>query len=300
MSWPVLARASIVAGALSCLLAAPSPSGTLAARADEAAARTIYSDVAFDQKLGDPVPPDLTFRDESGASVRLGDLLGGEKPVILTLVYYRCPMLCNQVLNGVVRSLLPVKLDMGRDFDVLTVSIDPTETPDLARAKKAGYVRRYGRPGAAAGWHFLTGDAGPIRRLADAVGFRYRYDPRSGQFAHAAGICMLTPGGRVARYFYGVNYPARDLQLGLVEASGETIGSPIDQVLLYCFHYDPATGKYNFAIMGLIRVLGTATALALGSFMLVMFRRDRLRAAPTAPTEAADPANDRSESPSSL
>ena len=296
MNRPAPARSSIVAGLLAGLLA----SSTFAGPAD-VTPRTIYSEVAFDQKLGDPVPLELAFRDESGAPVRLGGLLGGEKPVILTLVYYRCPMLCNQVLNGVVRSLLPVGLDMGEDFDVVTVSIDPTETPDLARSKKAGYVRRYGRPGAEAGWHFLTGEAGPIRRLAEAVGFRYRYDDASKQFAHAAGICILTPDGRVSRYLYGINYPARDLQLGLVEASGGTIGSKVDQLLLFCFHYDPDTGRYNFAIMSLIQVLGTATALALGSFMLVMFRRDRLRAAPASPTEAAGPemGRDRSESPSS-
>ncbi len=265
----------------------------------ESAIRSPYAEVAYDQKLGETIPLDLAFRDESGATVHLSDFFGRGRPVILTLVYYRCPMLCNQVLNGVTRSLLPLSLDLGEDFEIVTVSFDPTETPALAKAKKAGYVRRYGREGAGAGWHFLTGDAGPIKALADAVGFRYHLDPKSKQYAHAAGITVLTPEARVIRYFFGIEYPARDLQLGLVDASAGRVGSPIDQILLYCYHYDPATGKYNFAIMGLIRVLGIATVLALATFMFVMFRRDRLRAAATTPVDDPAVGPDRPESTSS-
>jgi protein SCO1 len=239
---------------------------------------TILSKVGLDQNLDARLPLDLAFRDESGRAVRLGDYFGA-RPVILTLVYYRCPMLCGLELNGLARSLKPLSLDVGKDFDVVTVSIDPEEDPGLAAAKKANYMKRYGRAGAERGWHFLTGDREPIARLARAVGFRYTYNPQSRQFAHAAGLVILTPTGRIARYFYGIDFPAKDLQFGLIDASAGKVGSPIARLLLLCYHYDPATGKYSLAIVALLRVLGTATALALGAYIVAMLRRDRARGA---------------------
>jgi protein SCO1/2 len=236
-------------------------------------------DVGFDQNLDAQVPLDLPLRDESGKAVAIGDYLG-KKPAVLTLVYYRCPMLCNEVLNTLLRSLNALSLDVGKEFDVITVSIDPKETPALAAAKKRHYVARYGRPGAERGWHFLTGDEASVARLARVVGFRYAYDARSGQYAHPAGIMVLTPQGKLSRYVYGVSYPARDLQLSLMDAAMRRIGSPIDQLLLLCYHYDPRTGKYNFAVMNVVRVLGVATVASLGTFMLVMLRRDRRKVVP--------------------
>jgi len=235
----------------------------------------IFKDVGFDQRLNEQVPLDLVFRDEGGRAVRLGDYFGG-KPVILSLVYYSCTTLCPMILDGLVRSLTPVSFDIGKQFAVLTVSFDPRETPAQAAAKKAEYVRRYRRPGAADGWHFLTGEATAIRRLTQAVGFRYVYDAKTEQFAHAAGILMLTPQGKVTRYFYGFDFSPRDLRLGLIEAAANRIGTPIDQVLLYCYHYDPLTGRYGLIIMNVIRLAGLATVLGLGTFIVVMLRRERL------------------------
>ena len=235
----------------------------------------IFKDVGFDQRLNAQVPLDLVFRDEGGQAVRLGDYFGG-KPVILSLVYYKCVTLCPMILDGLVRSLTPVSFDIGKQFAVLTVSFDPRETPAQAAAKKAEYVRRYRRPGAADGWHFLTGEATAIRRLTQAVGFRYVYDAKTEQFAHAAGILMLTPQGKVTRYFYGFDFSPRDLRLGLIEAAANRIGTPIDQVLLYCYHYDPLTGRYGLIIMNVIRLAGLATVLGLGTFIVVMLRRERL------------------------
>jgi protein SCO1/2 len=229
--------------------------------------------VGFDQNLDAQVPLDLPFRDELGNSVRIGDYLG-KKPAILTLVYYQCPMLCNEVLNSLLRSLNALSFDVGKQFDIITVSIDPKEPARLAAQKKAHYIARYGRKGAAEGWHFLTGDQAAIAQLAKVAGFRYVYDAQTGQFAHPAGIMLLTRQGKLSRYLYGVSFPARDIQLGLMDASMRKIGSPIDQLLLLCYHYDPRTGKYNFAIMSVIRLLGIATIASMGTFMLVMLRRD--------------------------
>ncbi len=234
--------------------------------------------VAIEQKLNEQAPLDLVFRDESGNDVRLGQYFG-KKPVVLTLVYYDCPMLCTMVLNGLVRSLRAVPLEVGRDFEVVTVSFDPRETPELARGKKQSYVERYGRPAAAGGWHFLTGGEDSIRRLTESVGFRYTFDEKTGQFAHASALIVLTPAGKIARYFYGVEYSARDLRLGLVEASNHRIGTLADQVLLFCYHYDPVQGKYGLAIMRAIRAAGLATVLMLGGFVLVMLRREKSRTA---------------------
>lgn len=234
----------------------------------------VLRDVGIDQKLNEPAPLDLVFRDETGRSVPLREYFG-EKPVILSLVYYECPMLCTMVLNGLVRSLRTLSFDVGEEFTVLTVSFNPKETPAQAAEKKQIALESYGRPGAASGWHFLTGEETSIRQLTQAVGFRYTYDPETQQFAHASGIMVLTPQGKLARYFYGIEYAPKDLRLGLVEASEGKVGSPVDQVLLLCYHYDPVTGKYGVVIMNVLRLAGIATVLALGTFMFVMFRRDR-------------------------
>jgi protein SCO1/2 len=231
-------------------------------------------DVGFDQRLNEPVPLDLEFKDELGRTMKLGDYFG-RKPVILVLAQYRCPMLCNEVMNGLVRGLLDVPLEIGTDYEIITVSFDPRETPELAAAKKQTYVERFGRPGAGLGWHFLSGTDDSIQRLTQAVGFRYTYDAKHDQYAHASGITLLTPGGKISRYFYDISYSPRDLRLGLVEASSGTIGSPVDQVLLFCFHYDPAQGKYGPAVMRLIRLGGVLTMLAIGSFVAVLWRQER-------------------------
>jgi protein SCO1/2 len=243
----------------------------------------VLRDVGFDQRLDAQVPLALVFRDEAGRSVTLGEYFHG-KPVILVLAYYRCPMLCTEVLNGLVRALLDVPFDVGKEFNVLTVSFDPREGPELAAAKKQTYLERYGRPGAEAGWHFLTGEQEPIQRLTEAVGFRYTYDPRNDQFAHASGIMVLTPEGKISRYFYDIHYSPRDLRLGLVEASENKIGSPADQILLYCFHYDPAEGRYGPVVMNFVRLGGVLTLLAIGTLVVVLRRQERRRARQTAVT----------------
>jgi len=231
----------------------------------------LLKDVGIDQKLNDEIPLDLAFRDEHGKTVELAQFFGS-KPVILTLVYYNCPMLCTQVLNGLDRTLKQIPMEIGKDFTVVTVSIDPTESPVLAEAKQAMYAGMYGRPGAAEGWHFLTGDEPQIKRLAQAVGFRYAYDSESKQFAHASVIMMLTPEGRLSRYFYGIQYPERDIRLGLEEASQGRISSPVDQILLFCYHYDPHTGKYGLLISRVIQLAGLLTIVIGGIFLFVMFR----------------------------
>jgi protein SCO1/2 len=233
-------------------------------------------DVGFDQRLDAPVPLDAEFRDETCRAVRLGDYFRG-KPVILVLAYYRCPMLCTQVLNGLVQGMLGLPFDVGKEFDVVTVSFDPRETPELAAAKKKTYLERYGRPGAEDGWHFLTGREDAIRRLTEAVGFRYVYDARNDQFAHASGVMILTPQGRTSRYFYDVAYAPRDLRLGLVEASANRIGSAVDRVLLYCFHYDPAQGRYGPVVMNFVRAGGVLTVLAIVGLVAVLRRQERRR-----------------------
>jgi protein SCO1/2 len=234
----------------------------------------ILQNVGFDQHLDRQVPLDLPFVDDDGRPVRLGDFFG-DKPVILVLAYFRCPMLCTEVLNGLVRGMLDMRFDAGKEFRVVTVSFDPREKPELAAAKKHSYVERYGRPGATDGWHFLTGEPEAIRRLTEAVGFRYTYDPRHDQFAHASGIMLLTPGGKISRYFYDVNYSGRDLRLGLVEASQGKIGNRVDQVLLYCFHYDPVEGKYGAAVMNFVRLGGVLTVVSLVTLVGLLLYQDR-------------------------
>jgi protein SCO1/2 len=230
--------------------------------------------VGIDQNLNAQVPLELPFRDETGQTVRLGQYFR-EKPVVLALVYYDCPGLCDLILNGLSHTMEQTALNVGSDYQVVTVSFNPKETWKLATAKKANYIEKYQRPGAKEGWHFLTGDEASIKSLADTVGFHYRYDPISKQYAHASGIMLLTPEGKIARYFYGIEYKPRDFRLGLVEASANKIGTPADQVLLFCYHYDPTTGKYGMVITQVTRVLGTATVLLLGGFVFIMLRRDR-------------------------
>lgn len=230
--------------------------------------------VGIDQRLNEPVPLGLVFRDEQGRTVQLNSYFTS-RPVIVTLVYYQCPMLCTMVLNGLVRSLRGVNLHPGRDFEIVTVSFDPKETPVLAAQKKSAYLKRYGSPDAERAWHFLTGDEQAISQLTKAMGFRYRYDPVAAQFAHPSAIMALTPDGRISRYFYGVEYPARDLRLGLVEASEGKIGTPVDQALLFCYHYNPSTGKYGVAIWRVIRVLSILLLAVLTTLLVVLFRRDR-------------------------
>lgn len=227
--------------------------------------------VGIEQHLDEQIPPDLVFRDETGKAVKLGDYFG-KKPLILNLVYYQCPMLCGEVLSGLESALRVLKFDVGKEFDVLTVSFDPKETPEMAAAKKTEYLKRYGRPSAAEGWHFLTGPAASIDALTNAAGFQYQYDPKSGQFAHATAIMVLTPEGKIAQYYYGVEYAPKDLRLGLIQASQNKIGTVVDEVLLYCFHYNPDTGKYGAIISRVLQVAGGATVLILGTFLLIMFR----------------------------
>lgn len=250
-------------------IAHPAP---LSAQVQDIAVRPdLLKDVGIDQKLNSPVPLDLTFRDESGNAVELRQFFG-QKPVILSLAYYDCPMLCTQVLNGLTRSLKEVPMNVGEQFNVVTISIDPSERPVLASAKHQLYTGMYGRSGAADGWHFLTGDEPEIKQLASAVGFRYAYDPATRQFAHASAIMILTPEGRVSRYFYGIQYPARDMRLGLVEASEGKIGSPVDQILLFCYHYDPVTGKYGLLISRVIQAAAAFTVLLVGILIFLLSR----------------------------
>lgn len=228
--------------------------------------------VGIDQNLNAQIPLELTFKDETGQTVRLGQYFR-QKPVVLALVYYECPMLCDMVLNGLTHTMEQVSLDLGRDFDVVTVSFNPHESWQLAAAKKANYVEKYQRKGAAQGWHFLTGQEDEIKKLADTAGFHYKYDPVTKQYAHASGIMVLTPEGRIARYFYGIEYKPRDFRLGLVEASQNKIGSLADEVLLFCYHYDPMTGKYGPIIANVTRVLGSATVIVLGAVIFFLYRR---------------------------
>jgi protein SCO1 len=239
----------------------------------------VLKNVGLDQKLNSQVPLDINFRDEHGGSVTIRQLLQN-KPAILTLVYYKCPMLCTEVLNATLNSLKEVPLEIGKDFNVITVSIDPSEKPMLAEAKQIMYAGLYGRSGAVHGWHFLTGDEPQIRELAAAVGFRFVYDKDSSQFAHASGIMVLTPEGRVSRYFYGISYSPRDVRLGLVEASEGRIGSAVDAILLFCFHYDPQTGKYSVFITNFVRAAGVLTVLLIALTIMFFLRREKYSVAP--------------------
>jgi protein SCO1 len=263
---------------------------TAAAHADTPPAyKSPLDDIGIDQNLGQQVPADLMFKDENGHDVRLGQYFHG-KPVILTLVYFECPMLCTMVLNDLVRSLNMVSLEPGRDFEMVTVSFDPGDTPDLAYRKKRSYLSAYQRDGAEAGWHFLTGQQLAITALTKAVGFRYHWDPIHQVFAHASGIMVLTPAGKLSRYYFGIDYAPVDLKLSLIDASGDTIGSKTDQILLYCCAYDPSTGRYGWVIARLLQIFGGLTVLALalliGLLQLKNVWRTRAGANPIKRTEA--------------
>jgi protein SCO1/2 len=234
----------------------------------------VLREIGFDQNIGQTVPLDTTFRDETGRTVRLGDYFG-QRPVVMVFAYYDCPMLCTVVVNGLASALGILSLEPHRDFEIVTVSFNPADTPAAAAAKKAFYLERYKRAGAAAGWHFLTGDPASIDRLTRAAGFRYAWDTGTKQFAHPSGIIVLTPEGRLARYLFGIEYGARDLRFALVEASSGRVGSKVDALLLYCYHYDPMTGRYGLVIMRVIRLAGAATVVALATFIVVMVRRER-------------------------
>jgi protein SCO1/2 len=231
--------------------------------------------ITIAQKLNTQVPLDLMLRDETGKVVRLRDYFAKGRPVLLNFVYYRCPMLCPMVLEGTTSSLTHLKYDIGKQFDIITVSIDPRDSAKDAARLKDKYVRHYGRLDAASGWHFLTANETTIKRLTEAVGFQFQYDSRSDQFAHGAALLVLTPDGRMSRYFYGFEYRPRDLRLAIVEASEGKVGNAIDDVLLLCFHYDPATGKYSRNAMMFARAGGVTTLLALGGFIFVMIRKER-------------------------
>lgn len=244
-------------------------------------------EIKFDQKLNNQVSTDLSFRNENGETVRLGDYFG-KRPVILVLGYYECPMLCSLVLNGLVESLQDLTLDAGDQFEVIDVSIDPNETPDLAAAKKRTYLKRYGRHGAADGWHFLTGDEPAIKQLTEEVGFRYSYDPSIDQYAHPSGLTILTPEGKVAHYLFGVTYSAKELDADLKDARSSKVGSPIQQLILLCFHYSPLTGKYGNLIMTIVRASGVVTLLSLAGVMALVTQRRRRKSRET--MSASEPA----------
>lgn len=267
----VLILLGLMPGGAVALRAATPP-----ASAEPAAIVDPGKDIGFDQKLGAQVPLDLEFRDEAGRTVRLGDYVRN-RPVILSLAYYGCPMLCGLALQGLASSMKPLTYSAGREFEVITVSFDPRETPELARATKPGYLSLYGRPGAETGWHFLTGDAEPIRRITDAVGFRYKWDEAEKQFAHATGIVMLTPEGRVSRYFFGIDYEPKDLRLGMIESAGGRIGSLADRLLLLCYRYDPHTGRYSAVAMTAVRIAAAVSVLGLGVLVFALSRRGRRR-----------------------
>ncbi|HOJ74327.1 MAG TPA: SCO family protein [Phycisphaerae bacterium] len=257
----------------------------------------ILNEIGIDQKLGAQLPLELEFRDSNGNAVRLGQFFDGRKPAILTLVYYQCPMLCTLALNDTVRALKEIPQTIGEDFDVITVSFHPHETPGLAAAKKRNYVQAYGRESAEKGWHFLVGDETAINRLTRTVGFRYRWDENTNQYAHPTGLIVLTPTGAVARYFFGIGYDPKDVRLSLVEASQRKIGSFTDYLLLSCYHFDPNQGKYTWAVMSTVRAGGVMTLAGLGTLIVFLLRRERKQgASPVAETDTApSPAGHRSD-----
>lgn len=236
-------------------------------------------EVGYDQRLGQQLPLDLPFRDESGKSVRLGDFFG-KRPVVLVLAYYECPMLCDLVLQGVVTTLKPLTFNAGEEFDVLVASIDPGETPAMAAEVERDILNRYGRAGREEGFHFLTGPQASIDGLTRAVGFRYVYEKERDEYAHPAGMVILTPSGKVSRYLFGIDFPPKDVRLGLIESTEERLGSVVDQVLLYCFHYDPAIGRYSVMTMNLVRLAAAATVIGLALLIVLLRRRESQQPGP--------------------
>jgi protein SCO1/2 len=235
--------------------------------------------VGIEQRLGEPLPLDAKFRNENGEEVKLREYFKSGRPVILALVYYECPMLCNEVLNGLTGSLKGISLSAGKDFDVLAISFDSRENDkaDLARNKKASYLARYDRPGTDSGWHFLTGTQDSVDAVTNAAGFKYYWDDKTKQFAHAGGIMIVTPEGKLSKYFYGIEYAPKDVKFGIMDSSKDRIGNPAEQLLLYCYHYDPATGKYGFAIIRALQLAGIATLIGFGSMLFVFWRKGKRR-----------------------
>lgn len=235
--------------------------------------------VGIKQRLGESLPLAAEFKDESGHVVKLGDYFSRGRPVIIALVYYECPMLCNQVLNGLTGTLKGISFDAGKEFDVIAVSFDAKEfdKPELAKNKKTSYMERYGRPGTEKGWHFLTGTQGSIDAITEATGFTYEWDEKSNQFAHGSAIMLATPEGKLSRYFYGIDYAPRDVKLGIMESADSKVGSVVDELMLYCFHYDPASGKYGFQILSVLRLTAIATLLGMGMMGFVFWRRNKSR-----------------------
>lgn len=238
---------------------------------------TVLQKVGIEQKLNGQLPLDAQFKDENGNQTKLGDYFGNGKPVILALVYYECPMLCNEILNGLTGSLKGISFDAGKDFDIVAISFDARENekPDLAKNKKAGYLARYERAGAENGWHFLSGTQSEIDKVTTAVGFNYEFDEATNQFAHAGGIMVITPEGKISRYFYGIDYAPKDLKFGIMDSSQNKIGNPAEQLYLYCFHYDPSTGKYGLAILRVLRLLAIATILGVVGMLFGFWRYNR-------------------------
>ena len=236
-------------------------------------------EVGYDQRIGEQVPLNLTFRDEAGRNVRLGDYFQ-KKPVLLVLAYYHCPMLCDMVLQGVVTTLKPLTFDAGKEFDVVVASIDPDETPEMAAEQERDILARYGRAGGAEGFHFLTGPQASIDALTRAVGFRYVYEKERDEYAHPAGLVILTPSGKVSRYLFGIDFPPRDVRLGLIESTAGTLGSAVDSLLLYCYHYNPAIGRYSTAVFNILRLAAGVTVAGLLALVLVLRRRESRRADP--------------------
>ena len=263
----LLARAVLMITCVGVVLT-PAPAPVLAQ------ASGILQDIGFDQNLNTQIPLTLPFRDEQGHDVRLADYFG-KRPVLLIMGYKSCPMMCSQVLQELTRSLKPLDATIGKDFDIVNVSINPKETSAQADSQRRIYLKQYNRPGSEGGWHGLVGDQRSIEALAKAIGFRYKYNEKMGSYVHTAGFILLTPAGKISRYFFGIEYPARELKYALATAAESKIASPIDRVVMFCYEYDEKTGKYTFAIMSAIRVLGVATALALGGFLIAMVRRDR-------------------------
>jgi protein SCO1 len=264
-----------------CSLAVAQPPSAFQDKSVQPSAQVSPADLAnigIDQRLDQPLPLDLQFKDETGRTVKLGDYFHAGRPVILNLVYYTCPMLCGEELAGEASALGALRFTPGNEYEVVSVSFNPDETPKDAAEKKQVYIARMNEhlehKTNGDGWHFLTGEQANIKQLADAVGFHYRRDPRTGQFIHAAAIMIVTPTGKIAQYYYGVEFSPKDIRLGLIEASQDKIGTLVDQVVLYCYHYDPKTGRYGAVVTNIIRAAGAATMLVLGGFLIVMFRRE--------------------------
>jgi protein SCO1/2 len=247
----------------------------------------ILTKVAFDQRLDGQVPLDLMLNNENGKAVSLASFFGEEKPIVLQMGYFECPNLCPLARDGLLGGLEVLDFNAGEEFNVLLVSIDPRETPEIAANKKEYYVQSYNRPNAEQGWHFLTGDEETTHALAESIGFSFAYDEESEQYAHPSGLVILTPEGKVSSYLFGLEFRERDLRLGIIEAAKNRIGSPIDQILLLCYHYDPKTGQYTLSIMNVIRIFGTITVLILGLFILKMLRHERKQGPPSNPTSGA-------------